>query len=70
MTKEQAAAIRAAQLRGEPVKALDLQEAIRVLGDKRKNKMHLPPLRQEVSERVNLVLMFNIGMALGRRAQA
>lgn len=66
MTKQQAMAIRSAQLRGEPVKALDLQEAIRVLGDKRKNKMHLPALRQEVRERVNGVLLLNIGMALGR----
>lgn len=66
MTKEQAAAIRAAQLRGEPVKALDMQEAIRVLGDKRKGRVRIPALRAETRERVNLVLMFNLGKALGQ----
>lgn len=64
MTKEQAKAIRAAQLRGEPVKALDLQEAIRVLGSKRKNHIRIPELREEVRQRVNLVLMFNLGRAM------
>lgn len=68
MTKERAAAIRAAQLRGEPVKAIDLQEAINVLGTRRRNKMALPTLRQEVRNRVNLVLMFNLGKALGAAA--
>lgn len=64
MTKNQAAAIRAAQLRGEPVKALDLQQAITVLGSKRSNKMRLPQLRDEVRAKVNMVLMFNLGKAL------
>ena len=64
MTKEQARAIRAAQLRGEPVMAVDLQAAIAVLGSKRSNKMSIPALRDEVRERVNLVLMFNLGKAL------
>lgn len=66
MTKEQARAIRAAQLRGEPVKAIDLQQAITVLGTKRSSKMRIPPLRQEVRERANLALMFNLGKALAR----
>jgi hypothetical protein len=65
VTKEQARAIRAAQLRGEPVKAIDLQAAISVLSSKRHNKARLPVLRQDIRERVNLVLMFNLGKALG-----
>lgn len=68
MNKRQAAAVRAAQLRGEPVKAVDLQEAIAVLGSKRGNKMILPALRDDVQLRVNLTLMFNLGRALGRLA--
>ena len=66
MNKKQAAAVRAAQLRGEPVKAIDLQEAINVLGSKRSNKMHLPPLRADIRERVNAVLCFNLGRAVGQ----
>lgn len=66
MNKRQAAAIRAAQLRGEPVKTVDLQEAIHVLGSKRSNKMTLPALRREVQERVNSVLLFNLGRAIGQ----
>lgn len=65
MTRVTAIKIRAAALRGEPVKAMDLQEAISILSSKRGNKMHLPALRQEVRERVNLTLMFNLGWALG-----
>ena len=64
VTKEQAQAIRTAQLRGEPVKAVVLQEAINVLASKRGNKMSLPTLRDEVSVRVNLTLMFNLGKAM------
>jgi len=66
MTKEQARAIRAAQLRGEPVKAVDLQAAINVLGTKRTNKMTLPTLRDDVRERVNSLLIYRLGLALGR----
>jgi len=66
MTKEQARAIRAAQLRGEPVKAVDLQTAINVLGSKRTNKMTLPALRDDVRERVNSLLIYRLGLALGR----
>jgi hypothetical protein len=68
MTKEQAMAIRSAQLRGEAVKAVDLQAAINVLGSKRKNKVRIPALRDEVRNRVNLTLMFNLGKALAGRA--
>lgn len=68
MTKEQARAIRAAQLRGEPVKAIDLQAAINVLGTRRTNKLTIPCLRDEVRHRGNLVLMFNLGRAIGRQA--
>jgi hypothetical protein len=66
MNKKQAAAIRHAQLRGDPVSALDLQVAIQVLGTKRSNKVRIPALREEVRNRVNLVLMFNIGRAIGQ----
>lgn len=65
MTRERAMAIRAAQLRGEPVSAIDLQTAIAVLASKRGNKMRLPALRAEVRNRVNMVLMFNLGRAIG-----
>lgn len=68
MNKRQAAAVRAAQLRGEPVKAVELQQAIAVLASKRGNKMSLPTLRDDVQQRVNLTLMFNLGLALGRLA--
>lgn len=64
MTRERAAAIRAAALRGEPVRALELQEAINVLSTKRHGKFRLPQLRAEVRERVNMVLMFNLGRAM------
>lgn len=66
MTREQATAIRCAQLRGEPVSVMDLQEAINVLGSKRTNKARIPALRDDVRQRVNLVLMFNLGKALGQ----
>jgi hypothetical protein len=65
MTREQATAIRSAQLRGEPVKALELQEAINVLSTKRQGHSRLPELRADVRERANLVLMFNLGKAIG-----
>jgi hypothetical protein len=65
MNKRQAAAIRAAQLRGEPVKAIELQEAISVLSSKRHGKMRLPRLSPDVTTRVNMVLMFNLGRAIG-----
>jgi hypothetical protein len=66
MTKEQAAAIRAAQLRGEPVKAIDLQNAINVLSTKRHGKFRPPELRADLKDRANMVLMFNLGRAIGQ----
>lgn len=66
MTRERAIAIRAAAARGEPVKTLDLQQAISVLSSKRHGKFRLPTLREEVRARVNMVLMFNLGKALGQ----
>lgn len=68
MNKKQATAIRAAQLRGEPVKALELQQAIAVLGTKRSNHAHIPKLRDDIRNKGNLVLMFNLGRAMGRAA--
>lgn len=66
MTRERAAAIRAAHLRGEPVKAIDLQEACHVLSTKRHGKFRPPPLRDDLRERANLMLMFNLGKAVAR----
>ena len=66
MTKEQAMAIRAAQLRGEPVRAIDLQEAIHMLSSKRHGKVRPPELRADLRERANMVLMFNLGRAIGK----
>jgi hypothetical protein len=70
MNKRQATAIRSAHLRGEPVKAVELQEAINVLGTKRSNKMRLPPLREEIRQRVNAVLLLHVGIALGEMRRA
>jgi hypothetical protein len=64
MTKEQAMAIRSAQLRGEEVRAVDLQEAINVLSSKRHGKFRPPELRADLKDRANMVLMFNLGRAL------
>ena len=66
MTREEALAIRTAQLMGRPVLALELQEACRVLGKVRDRKMRLPELPRPERERVNAVLLYNLGRALGR----
>jgi hypothetical protein len=70
MNKRQATAIRSAHLSGEPVRAIDLQEAINVLGTRRSNKMRLPPLRDEIRNRVNAILLLHIGIALGEMRRA
>ena len=69
MTRQEAAEIRAAHLQGKPVLALELQEACRVLSKKPEpKKLKLPDLSRPVRERVNMVLMFNLGRAMGRAA--
>ena len=59
--------IRERQLQGLPVTALELQEAIRTLGTKRSNRFSLPDLRPDVRQKVNLTLMFNLGIAIGMK---
>jgi hypothetical protein len=64
MTREEARQIRAAQLQGQPVKAVDLQTAIWTLS-KRRDRMHLPRLPKEIKDMANAVLLFNLGKAIG-----
>jgi hypothetical protein len=63
MTREEARQIRAAQLQGQPVKAVDLQTAIWTLS-KRKDRMHLPKLPKQVKDMANAVLLLNLGERL------
>lgn len=71
MTREEAIAIRTQQLRGEPVKALVLQEAIDVIQATtpvrkgRPMKFRLPVLSSEERHHMNSVLLFNLGQAIG-----
>jgi hypothetical protein len=71
MTREQAIRIRAAQLKGEPVPALYLQQAIEVIqntGTKigRPHKLKLMKIEPKERERINGILLFNLGLAIGR----
>lgn len=67
MTRKEAAEIRAAHLQGKPVLALELQEACRVLSKKAEpKKLRLPDLSRPDKERVNAVLLYNLGRAMGR----
>jgi hypothetical protein len=66
MTKEQAMAIRSAQLRGEPVTATELQGAIAYLARKRDRRCRLPQLTEAVRARVNLTLVWNLWQATER----
>jgi hypothetical protein len=67
MTKEMAKKIRCAHLQGKPVLALELQEAVRVLAIKPEpKKLKLPDLSRPERERVNAILAYNLGRALGR----
>ena len=75
MTLEQAIKIRTNQLKGEPIPALVLQEAIRVLQESqprkgRPYKFKLPALSKDDRDRMNGLLMFNLGRLAGQRAQA
>lgn len=67
MTRAEAIEVRAAHLQGRPVLALELQEACRVLSKKvERRKLRLPELSRPEKERINAVLLFNLGRALGR----
>jgi hypothetical protein len=71
MTRTDAIAIRVRHLCGEPVKALDLQEAILVIQSTEKRtgrpyKFKLPAIKPVDRERINACLLYRLGMALGR----
>lgn len=69
MTLAEARAVRQRQLEGGEVTALELQEAILTIQRKsragRPYKYRLPALPAPVRQRANLVLMFNLGRAIG-----
>jgi hypothetical protein len=64
LTKDEARAIRCQQLQGDPVTALDLQEAIFTLSKRRDKRMVLPPLPRPVQELADATLCFNLGRAI------
>lgn len=67
MTREQAMDIRSAHVQGKPVLALELQEAIRVLRKRPEpRRLRLPELSRPEKERINAVLVYNLGLAIGR----
>jgi hypothetical protein len=66
MSRQAAREIRAAQLEGRPVSVMDAYRAIWTLL-KRKDRLHLPRLSREVREKVNCILLFNLGLAIGAR---
>lgn len=71
MTRPEAEAIIRLQREGHPVNALLLQEAIRATRRKADNRSNcLPPLPSTVRDRVNAVLLLNLGLAMGRTLQA
>lgn len=73
MTLEHAIAVRALQLQGKPVAAGELHDALETIERHkprpkggRRPKFRLPLLCREERQRLNLVLMFNLGKALGQ----
>jgi hypothetical protein len=68
MTRSEAVEVRCKQLRGEPVKALDLQEAIRTLSKRRDSRVKLPAMSEVARERINAILLWNLGRSLARPA--
>jgi hypothetical protein len=71
MTREEAIALRVKHLCGEPVKALELQEAVIVIQSTAKRtgrpyKFKLPAIRALEREKMNACLLYRLGMALGR----
>jgi hypothetical protein len=67
MTRDEAIAIRQAQLNGKPVKALELQEAVFTLSKRRDRRMVLPPLPAEDERLRDAALCFRLGLAMGGR---
>jgi hypothetical protein len=68
MTKEEAIAIRQAQLNGKPVRAAELQEAIFTLSKRRDRRMALPKLPEGAMEMLNAALCLKLGRELGKKA--
>lgn len=73
MTLEHAMHIRAQQLQGKPVHALDLQDAVHTIQLHRPRpkggrppKFRLPTLRPADREVMNAMLLYRLGMAMGR----
>lgn len=73
MNLTEAIEIRARQLNGKPVLALQLQEAIEVINAYRPRqkggrppKFRLPIINPVERMRVNAVLLYRLGLALGR----
>lgn len=76
MTRDEAIALRRQQLYGEPVNALLLQQAIAVIqatalsSARKPYKYRLPTLKHDVKETANAILLFNLGLWLGRQRVA
>lgn len=72
MNLDDAKRIRADQLAGKPVKALELQRAVILLAESgpprpgRRHKLHLPPLTPFARMKVNATLLFRLGLEIGR----
>jgi hypothetical protein len=66
MTREEATVFIAMHKAGQPLLALELQEAVRVLSRTRDTQMRLPQLSPAERARVNGVLLYRLGLELGR----
>jgi hypothetical protein len=77
VTRDEAIIIRSRQINGEPIHALQLQEAIHVIQSTtpmgsnpgrggRPHKFRLPVLTQADRDRMNGTLLFNLGREAGR----
>jgi hypothetical protein len=73
VTLDEAKVIRAMQVCGKPVKATELQRALIVIEESkplrpgsRRQKMRLPALSPHARMKVNAVLLFRLGLELGR----
>lgn len=66
MTRPEAEAVIRAHRAGAAISALLLQDAIRTTRKKSDNRItHLPDLPKAVRDKVNAVLLFNLGVSLG-----
>jgi len=52
--------------RGEPVTAMELREATHIVQNKRNRRMTLPEIPRPVKERINALLLFRLGLAIGK----